>query len=352
MISILFFFSTTRIGGAETNILKIAQELDKNGYEIHFASLLNDGPLLSMINFNLRSYTEIGDFYKHPMQALLRCKKIYRDYHPDIISNFGLRVELFSRIIFRCLGAKMIVSNIRSIDTDKTKKQIFLDRITSFLVDHWVSNSEAAKSIYHAREKYPLHKISVIYNFIERIDEHNLPKQFNYRIGVLANIRECKGHCDLIPLCLELKRRNIVPHFYLGGIDNMNGKLQKEVAEMHLESHFTYLGYVENKRVFFSNIDIFLLPSYMEGMPTVVLEAMNYGVPVIATTVGGIPEQIEDGENGFLCAPGDIGSFATSILKLHSEILRLKFICNSYKVLDEKFSRKLVIEKWKSVFTV
>lgn len=90
----------------------------------------------------------------------------------------------------------------------------------------------------------------------------------------------------------------------------------------------------------------------MEGMPTVVLEAMNYGVPVIATTVGGIPEQIEDGENGFLCAPGDIGSFATSILKLHSEILRLKFICNSYKVLDEKFSRKLVIEKWKSVFTV
>lgn len=351
MIKILFFFSTTRIGGAETNILKISKELSLNGYEIHFASLLNDGPMLERVDFSLGSYTEIGDYMKCPVKAFCRLRELMKQYHFDIISNFGFRVELFSRSLSKLLGVKKIVSNIRSADTDKTRLELWLDRLTSWGVDEWVSNSEAAKMLYHRREGYPLDKIHVIYNFVEESRHQVIDKRFNFRIGVLANIRECKGHLDLIPLCKKLLERNIVPHFYLGGTDHMNGVFHVALNEAKIESYFTFEGYVDDILSFFNKIDIFLLPSYMEGMPTVILEAMNLGVPVVSTNVGGIVEQVRDGWNGFLADPGDIDKYVEAISLLEQESLRNLFIQNSYNVLTEKFSKETSVMKWINVFS-
>ena len=68
-----------------------------------------------------------------------------------------------------------------------------------------------------------------------------------------------------------------------------------------------YLGWVSGaeKIDVFNIADIFVLPSYNEGLPISILEAMSYGLPILSTTVGGIPEIVENGVNGFLVEPGD-----------------------------------------------
>jgi glycosyltransferase involved in cell wall biosynthesis len=64
---------------------------------------------------------------------------------------------------------------------------------------------------------------------------------------------------------------------------------------------------------------VFALPSYAEGMPMALLEAMSWGLPVVATPVGGVPQVIEHGVNGLLVAPGDIDGLAAALARLFDE---------------------------------
>ena len=75
---------------------------------------------------------------------------------------------------------------------------------------------------------------------------------------------------------------------------------------------------LEELRRFYSEADIFVLPSRYEPFGIVFAEAMSFGLPIVATRVGGIPELVEDGENGFLVTPGDVDSLADAVDKLAS----------------------------------
>lgn len=95
-------------------------------------------------------------------------------------------------------------------------------------------------------------------------------------------------------------------------------KLKKRLIEQRLDGHVQILGYLEGeeKERILAETDIFVLPSYKEGLPMSLLEAMAWGVVPVATRVGGIPEVIIDGYNGLLVDPGNKGQLLQAILKL------------------------------------
>lgn len=347
MKNILFFFSSTIVGGAETNIVKISRELTKTGYKVFWAVLVNDGPLFEKIDFDLAGKIEVGLFYKKPFSFLKCYKRFVKANNIDIVFNFGLRVELISRLVSKQIGVKKIISNIRSTDDWRKKHHVLLDRFTQRNVDIWVSNSEAGKIAFNKREKIPLEKIHVIYNFFEQstsLIQRKKEIDSVLKIGVLANITKEKGYFDLIAISSGLNRMNILHKFIYAGKDKTEGNFAEELAKKQLERNFEYLGYVDDKKSFFDIIDIFILPSYLEGMPTVLLEAMTYGKPIITTDVGGIPELIENGKHGFLFNPGDIEGFLKAICK----ILALKDHNwnEAYRLKLSNFDKKLIMQKW------
>src|SRR3989304_8666139 len=96
--------------------------------------------------------------------------------------------------------------------------------------------------------------------------------------------------------------------------------------------------------------DIFAMPSLIEGLPWAFLEAMSAGVPVIGGKTGGIPEQIEDGTNGFLVEPGDWKDLANKIIRIAGDTgCREEFIRNSFSAL-EKFSLDRMTEETVGVY--
>ena len=99
------------------------------------------------------------------------------------------------------------------------------------------------------------------------------------------------------------------------------------------------------------NADVFFLPSYNEGMPMSVLDAMGYGLPVVSTYVGGIPKIVRDGENGFCCEPGDIDGFAKELCHLLSDdTWRRKASKKSIDIIEDEYSLKKHIDRLEALY--
>jgi glycosyltransferase involved in cell wall biosynthesis len=343
---VLFFYATNVVGGAETNIIKIARELVICGYNVHLAFLSEEGPLLSQLDFRVSSITCIGDFRKHPIAAYKRYKQLIRTEKIDVVFNFGLKVECFSRMLSRRFGCQKVISCIRSSNNNRKWGHTFLDRLTQYNVDLWTSNSEAGKKAHHDREKFPLEKIKVIYNFIEEVSM--LPKQQSdfLKIGTLANITQQKGYFDMIPLAKLLLKKGMNFRFIVGGVDRTNEVFFNEIKKELLESFFEFRGYVSDKPLFFSEIDVFFLPSYREGLPTVLLEAAMYGTPIVASNIDGIPEIIQHNQTGYLYNPGDIIGYAEGFEELANPKKRAFFAEKASAFVKENFSKEDCMEKW------
>ena len=105
-------------------------------------------------------------------------------------------------------------------------------------------------------------------------------------------------------------------------------KLKRYTETLGIKKDVHFLGYVRDEvelSRLYQDSDVFILPSYTEGVPKVILEAMANGLPVVATSVGGIPEIIQDGLNGLLVPSGDAEAICDSVYRLlKDEELRMR----------------------------
>jgi len=168
--------------------------------------------------------------------------------------------------------------------------------------------------------------IEVIPNCIELPD--NLGKKANthVRLTFLGLIGDRKGVFDLIRVVKRLIEDGHRIRLTIGG----NGEAKRllgEIKELEIENAVKYCGWIGHKErdLILRETDIFVLPSYAEGMPMSILEAMAYSVPVVSTFVGGIPELVIDGETGCLFKSGDLDEMCRKIAYLiQDENLRKK----------------------------
>ena len=132
----------------------------------------------------------------------------------------------------------------------------------------------------------------------------------------LGMIHPDKGIFDLLQVLKEHRTElfNRIKLF-IGG-NGQTGQLEKMIEADDLGGMVEFKGWVTGieKDNLLQFSDVFVLPSYYEGSPVAVLEAMSYGTPIISTTVGGIPEIVQTGFNGWLHRPGDQGALLKAIL--------------------------------------
>ncbi len=132
-------------------------------------------------------------------------------------------------------------------------------------------------------------------------------------IGAMGRL---KGERDLIAALGRVL--SVAPQFRLSMLGHGAQPILQLCQQAGLLPFIEHLGPVplEQRTAFFKRASIFVLPTYAEGLPVAVLEAMAAGLPVIATRVGGIPELIEDGVEGYLIEPGDIDALSQRIIQL------------------------------------
>lgn len=133
----------------------------------------------------------------------------------------------------------------------------------------------------------------------------------------LGKLGKAKGVYDLLQAGAMLRERCPMLRLAMGG-DGDLAAMQEKIDALGVTQQVELLGWVqgEQKLGLLDSCRIYVLPSYMEGLPMSILEAMAHGVPVIATAIGGIPDAIEDGVEGYLLAPGDAAGLADCIERL------------------------------------
>jgi len=166
----------------------------------------------------------------------------------------------------------------------------------------------------------------------------------------MGRIGERKGAYDIIEAAKHIKNENIKIDLYG---DGENNKFKKLIKEQNLENIISINDWITGEQVdkAYTNAAIFILPTYREGLPNSVIEAISYGLPVISTPVDGIPEIVEDEVNGFLIQPGDYKALAEKIdLLADSKELREKMGKESYRIAKEKFDIKIILKQMRNLY--
>jgi len=279
-----------------------------------------------------------------------------------IVHIFFNDASIVAPLILKLFGLKVIISR-RDMGYWHTTFALLLLKINSFFVDHAVVNSEAVKLITSQKEKIALNKISVIYNGYENTSRNRnkdtLPGELTeissedeLIIGLVANIRPIKRIDDVIrampKILAEVPNAKFV---HIGGGDS--AELNSLAQSLGVANSILFLGQKESPKVFMERFNVAVLCSESEGFSNSIIEYMKCHNPVVCTDVGGNPEIVIDGENGFLIKVGDIKSLADRVVTLLlSPELCSRMSGLGFTLVEREFSKEKMITKHQELYQV
>lgn len=179
-------------------------------------------------------------------------------------------------------------------------------------------------------------------------------------LGIVGQIAPWKGHGDLIEALKILKDRNLPFHCVIFGEGEQGyiEALNEKIGAYGLKRQIHWVGYVEQRQRIFAGIDICVIPSRSnDPCPTVAMEAQHFGIPVVATRRGGLPELVLDGETGYLLEPGSLEQLTQKLRQLIEQPnLRSPMGQNAKYHASRHFTQdrmikdmELLLLKWKNI---
>lgn len=201
----------------------------------------------------------------------------------------------------------------------------------------FIVNCEAIKNMvsHLSRDTY------ILYNKLESAEYPPLQKNTNnvVKLGYIGRVEELKGITTLLNTFISMQDIDIELHLY--GKVNYDVSLYLEKMESFSNKKLFLHGFFNDISTCMSNIDIFIFPSYHEGLPFSILESMYYGIPCITTNVGGIPEIITDNETGILVEPKNEHQLLEKIMLLiTNKNLAIEIGQNAKKYFELALSNK------------
>jgi glycosyltransferase involved in cell wall biosynthesis len=201
-------------------------------------------------------------------------------------------------------------------------------------------NSEKINVVYSGCDWRKFQHIDGTYLFSELKIKKEVP-----RVGIISALTYEKNHLTFLHSARMVLEQFGQVQFLIVGEGKQRAGIEKRIKELKLEKTVRLLGFRQDIPQILSILDIFVLCSSREGLGGSILEAMASRLPIVATKVGGIPEIIKDGDNGFLVEPQQPDSLAEKIgFLLKNKTRAAQMSENSFHLVTEKFSVESMVE--------
>jgi glycosyltransferase involved in cell wall biosynthesis len=311
------------VAGGQLVALRLAHAAAAAGHDVAFVSP-TAGPFTER--------TEAEGFTTHVVAlggaldaaAARRLRSVLRDERTDVLhTHTHFSLNAVGRIGGRTAGARVIahmhIENVFRSSPSARRAQIAVDNATARLCTWIVAVSDATRDALVA-QGYPEASTITVHNGIEPRDaampamlEPTPPGPVLLEVGRLCDV---KGQRELVAALPRLARTDVT--LLLAGDDIETGgafrdELVREANELGVADRVRFLGRRDDVPSLLAASDALVLPSWAEGLPLVVLEAMAAGRPVVASAVGGTPEAVVEGETGLLVPPQDVPALVRAL---------------------------------------
>jgi glycosyltransferase involved in cell wall biosynthesis len=192
----------------------------------------------------------------------------------------------------------------------------------------------------------------VIYNPVELPECTPFDTREKFALLFLGRVGSRKGVIDLIEAVAKLAAQFPEIRLRVAGDGDIRGAA-RHAATLGISGNIEFLGWVrgEAKLQLLRQATIYVLPSYAEGLPMSVIEALAFGLPVVSTPVGGIPEAVSEGVEGFLVAPGSVDMLAARLAQLLSNPeLRKQMGDRARRKAENAFAVECIVPTFDAVY--
>ncbi|MBD3168216.1 MAG: glycosyltransferase [candidate division Zixibacteria bacterium] len=364
-INVLFLTSGLFIGGEETQNLQSFTRMREYGIHFTIATTKDAGPFAEPFREN--GFEIFPDILKSrfDVSGIGRIRELIKEKGIDIMCTGGFGDALFfGRVAGKISGCKAIVNtfyHFGRLDRENAKIELVNNLIHSFTTV-FKTSSLALRDYLIDEMAYPPDKVVAVHDGIDTTRfSPKKPDSSKYAelrltesrpiVGIVASLYPFKGPDVFAEAAAIVHKQAPEAVFVMVGEGDQRPKIESIIAENGLEDVVHLLGYRKDVPEILPTFDISVLASDTEAFPNTLLEASACGKPIVSTAVGGAPEIVVDGYNGFLVPPREPRAMADKIIKLLDNIdLRKQMAENSLKRVREKFSIEHKVEVFSRFF--
>jgi len=270
----------------------------------------------------------------YDLKAFFILIRIFRRERPHIVHTHTSKTGILGRWAAFLAGVPVIIHTPHGhifwgyFGRLKTRVYILLEKISALITDRLVMLTEQEKRDHLGVHVAPEEKFTVVHSGVDLgrfkkviVDPSEMKRKLGIPedslvVGTAGRLTPVKGPEYFIQAAEEITAVRQDIWFVFLGDGELRDQLEAMVEQLGLKENVKFLGWRQDVADVMSVFDIFVLPSLNEGMGRVLIEAMVLGKPIVASNIGGIPDLVIDGENGFLFPVGDVGALADGINRL------------------------------------
>lgn len=357
------------VGGSGVVATELGKLLAERGHEIHFITSSIPFRLDKMYHNIYFHQVEVNQYsvFQYPPYDIALANKMAEVVEREELDILHVHYAI-PHAVCAILGKQMSGRDVKIVTTLHGTDITVLgyDASLTGAIRFGIEKSDVVTAVSTALVKQtddlirPDKDIRTVYNFIdERVYRKTDSAHLRTEYGIephekvlihVSNFRGVKRVKDVVGAFAKI-REAVPSKLLLVGDGPEMGTISSLVKELGIEEYVLFLGKQNNLEELYSISDLKLLLSEKESFGLVALEAMACGVPAIGTDIGGIPEVIEDGVNGFICPLGDLESVASKAVKaLKDGALYAELSRNALETVRTKFHRNRVVDQYESIY--